>query len=48
MPRNTEYLILAYGFAATVILIYSTWIYLKLRVIDRKMDELRRRGNRAA
>lgn len=38
MPKNAEYLILAYGITMAAIIIYSTQVLLKLRSIKKKLS----------
>ena len=46
MPRNTEYLIAAYGIVASVLTIYVTVTLVKLREINQKLKKLNReKGN---
>ncbi|MBT3225416.1 MAG: CcmD family protein [Deltaproteobacteria bacterium] len=43
MPRNTEYLIYAYGIAITVISVYFLRMFFRLRSVRKKLDELSNR-----
>lgn len=41
MPRNTEYLIAAYGIVSSVVIIYTIVIFTKLRSINSKIKHLK-------
>jgi len=43
MPKNAEYLIYAYGIAVTVISVFYGRMIVKLRSINRKLEELAER-----
>lgn len=41
MVKNAQYVIYAYGIAGTVLIIYAAALYLRLRLVQKKINALK-------